>query len=154
MSRKATPPRSTEGRLDGLGIQLPAAPTPLGTYVEALQTGELLFLSGMLPIVDHKPVYVGTLGSGLDTNAGRDAARITALNALAAAKDHLGSLERIRRVVRIGVFMATSEGFIDHPGSLTERRIFFAMSLAHKTWRFVLLSESPAFRWVSQLNSK
>ena len=44
-----------ERRLQGLGIQLPAAPQPLGTYVETLQTGNLLFLSGMLPVVDHKP---------------------------------------------------------------------------------------------------
>jgi len=69
----------------------------------------------MLPIVDDKPLYVGALGLGLDAKAGRDAARITALNALATAKDHLGTLDRIKRVVRIGVFMATSEGFIEHP---------------------------------------
>ena len=53
-------------RLQDLGIQLPAAPTPFGTYVETAQTGNLLFLSGMLPVVDHKPKFVGRLGKELD----------------------------------------------------------------------------------------
>lgn len=107
--------RGAEGRLEDLGIQLPAAPTPFGSYVEAVQTGNLLFLSGMLPVVDHKPAYVGTLGSELDAKVGRDAARIAALNALASAKEHLGTLDRIKRVVRLGVFMATSGVSIDQP---------------------------------------
>jgi enamine deaminase RidA (YjgF/YER057c/UK114 family) len=109
-------PRSPEGRIEELGIQLPAAPTPFGSYVEAVQTGNLLFLSGMLPVVDHKPVYVGTLGTGIEAQIGRDAARIAALGALASAKDYLGTLDRIKRVVRLGVFMATSACFVDHPG--------------------------------------
>jgi enamine deaminase RidA (YjgF/YER057c/UK114 family) len=104
-----------EGRLEQLGIQLPAAPTPFGTYVEAVQTGNLLFLSGMLPVVDHKPKYVGRVGKELDLEAGRDAVRIAALGALAAAKNHLGSLDRISRVVRLGIFIATSGDSVDQP---------------------------------------
>ena len=104
-----------EERLRELGIRLPAAPTPFGTYVEALQTGNLLFLSGMLPVVDHKAKYVGRLGKELDTEAGRDAAYTAALGALAAAKEYLGSLDRITRVVRIGVFIATAGDFFDQP---------------------------------------
>ena len=72
-----------ERRLEELGIQLPAAPTPFGTYVETLQTGNLLFLSGMLPVADHKPKYVGRLGDELDVNAGRDAVYAAGLSALA-----------------------------------------------------------------------
>lgn len=98
-----------------LGIQLPAPPTPFGSYVETLQTGNLLFLSGMLPVVDHKPKYVGRLGKELDADAGRDAAYTAALNALAAAKEHLGSLDRVTRVVRLGVFIATSGDSFDQP---------------------------------------
>jgi enamine deaminase RidA (YjgF/YER057c/UK114 family) len=98
-----------------LGIQLPPAPTPFGSYVEALRTGNLLFLSGMLPVVDHKPKYLGRLGKELDIEAGRDAARTAALSALAAARAHLGSLDRVIRVVRLGVFMATSGDFFDQP---------------------------------------
>jgi enamine deaminase RidA (YjgF/YER057c/UK114 family) len=103
-----------EGRLQELGIQLPPAPAPFGTYVEALQTGNLLFLSGMLPVADHKPKYVGRLGNELDVNAGRDAAYTAGLSALAAAKQHLGSLDRVSRVVRLGVFIAASGDFLDH----------------------------------------
>ena len=106
---------SAERRLQDLGIQLPAAPTPFGSYVEAAQTGNLLFLSGMLPVVDHKPKYLGRLGKEVDVESGRDAARTAALGALAAAKEHLGSLDRVTRVVRLGVFMATSGDFFDQP---------------------------------------
>jgi enamine deaminase RidA (YjgF/YER057c/UK114 family) len=108
-------PGDPEYRLQELGIQLPAAPTPFGTYVEAVQTGNLLFLTGMLPVVDHKPKYVGRLGKELDAEAGRDAVYTAALSALAAAKQYLGSLNRVTRVVRLGVFMATRGDFFDQP---------------------------------------
>jgi enamine deaminase RidA (YjgF/YER057c/UK114 family) len=104
-----------ESRIKNLGIQLPAPPSPLGSYIEAVQTGNLLFLSGMLPIVDHKPAYIGKLGDELDTKAGLDAARIAALGAIAAARDYLGTIDRIKRVVRLGVFMVTAKNFADHP---------------------------------------
>lgn len=115
MSGQGLQQRGAESRLKDLGIQLPAAPVPFGTYVEALQTGSLLFLSGMLPVVDHKPKYLGRLGKELDTEAGRDAAYTAALSALAAARQHLGSLDRVTRVVRLGVFMATAGDFFDQP---------------------------------------
>jgi enamine deaminase RidA (YjgF/YER057c/UK114 family) len=115
VSEKGLQPRTAESRLQDLGIQLPPAPTPFGTYVEALQTGNLLFLSGMLPVVDHKPKYVGRLGKELDTDAGRDAAYTAALSALAATKQLLGSLDRVTRLVRLGVFIATSGDFFDQP---------------------------------------
>ena len=108
--------RSTaEDRMRDFGIQLPAPPTPFGSYVEAMQTGSLLYLSGMLPVVEHKPAYVGTLGLELDTTSGQDAARIAALGALAAARNYLGSLDRIKRVVRLGVFMVASGNTVDQP---------------------------------------
>src|SRR5580700_1744965 len=102
-------------RLLELGIKLPAAPTPFGTYVETVKTGNLLFFSGMLPVIDHKPKYLGRLGKELDAEAGRDAAYTAALNVLAAAKQHLGSLDRVTRIVRLGVFIATSGDFFDQP---------------------------------------
>jgi enamine deaminase RidA (YjgF/YER057c/UK114 family) len=104
-----------ERRLQEVGVKLPAAPTPFGSYVEALQTGNLLFLSGMLPVVDHKPKYIGRVGKELDVEAARDAAYTAALSALGAAKAHLGSLDRITRVVRLGVYIATSGDFFDQP---------------------------------------
>ena len=115
MSGKRPQAGSAESRLKDLGIHLPAAPTPFGTYVEARQTGNLLFLSGMLPVVDHKPKYLGRLAKELDVEAGRDAAYTAALSALAAARQHLGSLDRITRVVRLGVFISTSGDFFDQP---------------------------------------
>jgi enamine deaminase RidA (YjgF/YER057c/UK114 family) len=115
VSGKGAQPGGAERRLQDLGIQLPAAPTPFGTYVETLQTGNLLFFSGMLPVVDHKPKYLGRLGKELDAEAGRDAAYTAALSVLAAARKHLGSLDRVTRVVRLGVFMATSGDFFDQP---------------------------------------
>jgi enamine deaminase RidA (YjgF/YER057c/UK114 family) len=110
-------PRSdgAEHQLWELGIELPATPTPFGSYVEVVQTGNLLFLSGMLPVIDHKPKHIGRLGKELDGEAGRDAVYTAALNGLAAAKEHLGSLNRITRVVRLGVFIATSGDFFDQP---------------------------------------
>jgi enamine deaminase RidA (YjgF/YER057c/UK114 family) len=108
-------PSGAERRLEELGIQLPAAPTPFGNYVEATQCGSLLFLTGMLPVVDHKPKYLGRLGKELDVETGRDAARIAALGGLAAAKKHLGSLDKVARAVRFSIFMATHGDFFDQP---------------------------------------
>ena len=114
-SKKSSQPVSAERRLQDLGIELPPAPTPFGTYVETVQTGNLLFFSGMLPVVNHKPKYIGRLGKELDVEAGRDAAYTAALSVLAAAKRHLGSLDRVTRVVRLGVFLATFGDFYDQP---------------------------------------
>lgn len=111
----ADPHGGAERRLAELGIELPAPPSPFGSYVETVQTGNLLFLSGMLPVVDHKPKYVGRLGAELDADKGRDAVRTATLSVLAAAKKHLGSLDRVTRVVRLGVFIATAGDFFDQP---------------------------------------
>jgi enamine deaminase RidA (YjgF/YER057c/UK114 family) len=112
---KGSQPGGADRRLQDLGIGLPDPPTPFGSYVETVQTGNLLFFSGMLPVVDHKPKYVGRLGKELDAEAGRDAAYTAALGVLAAAKKHLGSLDRVTRVVRLGVFIATYGDFFDQP---------------------------------------
>jgi enamine deaminase RidA (YjgF/YER057c/UK114 family) len=112
---KGSLPDGAERRMQELGIQLPAPPTPFGPYVETVQTGNLLFFSGMLPVVDHKPQYVGRLGKELDVEAGRSAAYTAALGVLAAAENHLGSLDRVTRVVRLGVFIATYGDVFDQP---------------------------------------
>jgi enamine deaminase RidA (YjgF/YER057c/UK114 family) len=108
-------PVSAERRLQDLGIVLPNAPRPLGAYVEAVQSGNLLFLSGTLPIKDGKPQYIGRLGKELDPDAGRDALRTATLNALSAAKEHLGSLDRVSKVIRVGVYLATYGDFYNQP---------------------------------------
>ena len=101
-------------RLDKLGIVLPAPPTPLGAYVESSDTGNLLFLSGMLPVVNRKLSISGRLGENLSVKEGQEAARIASLNALAAAKQHLGDLDRIKKLVKLTVLIATTERFVDH----------------------------------------
>jgi len=106
---------SAERRLQELGIKLTPVPTPLGPYVETVQTGNLLFLSGMLPVIGHEVKFVGRLGKEFDTEQGRKATRIAALNVLSAAKEHLGSLNKVTKVVRLGVYLATEGDFLDHP---------------------------------------
>jgi enamine deaminase RidA (YjgF/YER057c/UK114 family) len=106
---------SAEQRLKELGITLPAPPEPFGTYVEAVQTGNLLFLTGMLPTEGHGAKFIGRVGAELDVEAGRKTARLAALNVLAVARKHLGSLDRVTRVVRLGVSMATSGDFREQP---------------------------------------
>jgi enamine deaminase RidA (YjgF/YER057c/UK114 family) len=104
-----------EQRLRDLRIALPESPRPFGAYVESVRSGRLLFLSGMLPVVDHKPKYVGRLGRELDAASERDALRIAGMNALSAARAHLGTLDRVTRVVRLGVFLSTYGDFFDQP---------------------------------------
>ena len=115
VSPGSSQPVSAERRLQDLGIVLPKPPHPLGAYVEAVQTGSLLFLSGMLPVKDGKLQHVGRLGKELDAEGGRDALRTATLNALSAAKEHLGSLDRVTKVVSVKVYMATSGDFYNQP---------------------------------------
>jgi len=106
---------SAEQRLKELGINLPAPPEPFGTYAEAVQTGNLLFLTGMLPTEGRVARFVGRVGAEFDVEAGRQAAHLAALNVLAVAREHLGSLDKVTRVVRLGVSVATSGDVRDQP---------------------------------------
>jgi len=114
-TREGSRPASAEQRLKELGITLPAPPEPFGSYLEAVQTGNLLFLSGMLPTEGRGAKFVGRVGAELDVEAGRKAARLAALNVLGVARQHLGSLDRVARVVRLGVSVATSGDVRDQP---------------------------------------
>jgi enamine deaminase RidA (YjgF/YER057c/UK114 family) len=114
VSPRSSQPAGAEGRLHDLGIVLPSGPQPLGAYVEAIQSGNLLFLSGMLPVKEGKLQYLGRLNKELDADAGRDALRTATLNALATAKEHLGSLDRITKVIGVRVHLATAGDFYNH----------------------------------------
>jgi len=83
--------------------------------VEAVQIGRLLFLSGMLPVVDRKPQFIGRLGGELSVEEGRKATELAALSALAAVREHLGSLDKVTGVAKLGVYIATAGDFRDHP---------------------------------------
>ncbi len=110
-----TQPASAERRLRELGIELPPAPTPLGAYVESVQTGNLLYLSGMLPVVGREPKFVGRLGKELDAEQGREATRIAALNVLSTVRNYLGSLDKVTGVVKLAVYLATEGDFFAQP---------------------------------------
>jgi len=119
VTQTATPessrPASAEQRLKELGIKLPTPPQPFGIYVEAVQTGDLLFLTGMLPTEGRSAKFIGRVGAELDVEAGRKAAHLAALNVLAVARQHLGSLDKVTRIVRLGVYVATSGDVRDQP---------------------------------------
>ena len=105
---------NAEQRLKASGIELPPPPKPLGAYVEAVQVGNLLFVSGALPLEGGVPKFLGRIGADLSIEDGRSAARLAALNALALARQHLGSLDKAQRVARLTVSLATTAEFRDH----------------------------------------
>jgi enamine deaminase RidA (YjgF/YER057c/UK114 family) len=106
---------TAEQRLRQLGIKLPVPPEPFGIYAEAVRTGNLLFLTGMLPTVGREAKFIGRVGAELDVEAGRKAAHVAALNTLAVARQHLGSLDKVTRIVRLGVSVATSGDVREQP---------------------------------------
>jgi enamine deaminase RidA (YjgF/YER057c/UK114 family) len=115
VTRKGSRSASAEQRLKQLGIKLPVPPEPFGVYAEAVRTGNLLFLTGMLPTEGRASKFIGRVGAELDVETGRKAAHLAALNVLAVARQHLGSLDKVARVVRLGVSIATSGDVRDQP---------------------------------------
>jgi len=101
-------------RLAKLGIELAASSTPLGANVESSDAGHFLFLSGTLPVVNPRLAISGRLGENLSVKEGREAARIASFNALAVAQEHLGNLDRPKKLVKRTVRMATAERFFEH----------------------------------------
>ena len=104
-----------EEKLISLGLKLPEAPKPVATYVPAVQTGNLLFLSGVLPMRNGQLAFMGKLGRDLTVPEGIEAAKAAILNALAIAKQELGSLDRITRVVKVVGHVASADGFAEQP---------------------------------------
>lgn len=108
---------SVEERLAQAGYPLPAAPAPAGSYVPALQVGDLVYTSGQLPMVAGAlpPEYTGTVGGAVDLERAREAAARCAVNALAAIKGVVGSLERVERVVKVVGYVASTPDFTGQP---------------------------------------
>ncbi len=104
-----------EEALQGMGVVLPEPSTPLATYVPAVQAGDLLFLSGILPLRDGKLAYEGKLGSDVSIEEGYEAAKLTAILALASIRKQLGSLDQLARVVRMCGHVASAPGFTQQP---------------------------------------
>lgn len=106
---------SREARLHELGLRLPEVAKPLASYVPAVRTGNLIFVSGQLPFVDGRMALEGKVGQEVDTEQARGLAQAAALNAVAAAADLAGGLEQIKRVVKLTGYVACVPGFTDQP---------------------------------------
>lgn len=106
---------SYEQKIAQLGLMLPSPPKPVATYIPAVLAGELLFLSGVIPLRDGKLVFEGKLGRELTVEQGYEAARVTLLNALAIVRHELGTLDRVKKIVRMTGHVASVEGFVQHP---------------------------------------
>jgi enamine deaminase RidA (YjgF/YER057c/UK114 family) len=106
---------SIEDRLRELNIELPAAPAAVGAYVPVIRTGNLVITSGQLPWVGDRLAYTGKLGADLTLAEGNEAARICALNAVAQLKAAVGTLDRVRQIVRLEGYVHCGPGFRQHP---------------------------------------
>jgi len=106
---------TTDQRIADLGLTLPPPPSPAGNYVPALQTGNLLYLSGAICLVNGEMTHSGKIGETRDLVYGQEAARVCALNLLAVAKAHLGDLDKISRVIQLNGFVNGIPGFADSP---------------------------------------
>jgi len=106
---------TVDERLQQLGVVLPPAPPPVGSYVPACQAGDLIFVSGVLPFQEGKILQPGKVGRDLSIEEGKAHARIAAINALAILQQELGDLSRVTRIVRLTGHVASAEGFGDQP---------------------------------------
>jgi len=104
-----------ESRIESLGLQLPETSAPAGTYVPALRSGKLLYLSGAICLVDGAMTHTGKVGGPRDIAYGQEAARVCALNLLAVARAKLGSLDVISQIVQINGFVNGVPGFSESP---------------------------------------
>ena len=104
-----------EQRLEQLGVSLPTPAAPVAAYLPCVRTGNLVYVSGQVPVVDGKPTHVGRLGETVGLEDGMAAARTCAVNVIAALKAELGELARVRRVVKLTGFVASTPEFTDQP---------------------------------------
>jgi len=109
---------SPEDKLKELGIELSESPKPLGSYVPAVQIGNLVFLSGILPLRSGKLTKTGRVGESVSIDEARDDARTAAINALSALKAHIGILSRVKRCVKITGYVASAPNFTEQPNVL------------------------------------
>ena len=106
---------SPQERLNQLGLALPPAPAPVGAYVPYVRVGNLVFTSGQLPMRDGKLMATGKVGEDLSIDQATEAARVAVLNAVAQVAGAAGGIDKIRRIVRLGVFVNSAAGFTDQP---------------------------------------
>jgi enamine deaminase RidA (YjgF/YER057c/UK114 family) len=105
-----------DDRLAELGVEIPDVVKPVAAYIPAVVTGNLVYTSGQLPMASGTLIATGKVGAGVSAETARDLARVCALNALAAAKSAIGSLDRVTRVVKVVGFVASDPSFTGQPG--------------------------------------
>ncbi|MEO8539756.1 MAG: RidA family protein [bacterium] len=106
---------SHEAKLKELGIELPPVPAAAGLYAPCVRSGNQLFVSGQVPMKDGAPMRKGKLGQGVTIDEANALARQCALQALAIVRGELGTLDSVSRVIRVAGYVASAEGFVDHP---------------------------------------
>ena len=107
---------SVDAKLSSLGLSLPAVSMPVANYVPYIIAGNMVIFSGTLPMQDGKPQFVGQIGGNLTIEQGQECARLCVLNILSHLKNALGgNLNKVRRVIRLGVFVNSSPAFDQHP---------------------------------------
>jgi enamine deaminase RidA (YjgF/YER057c/UK114 family) len=104
-----------EERLNTLGITLPEAIKPLGSYIPTVRVGELIFLSGVLPLKEGRLLKIGKVGSSLTLEEAQEAARLCIINALSILRDEIGSLDNVKRCIRLTGYIASEKDFIEQP---------------------------------------
>ena len=123
---------NVEEKLRQMGLELPEVAAPVAAYVPTVRTGNLVFVSGQVPRVKGEIQYRGHLGSDLSVEDGRAAARLCALNALAAVKKEIGDLDKVRRVVKVTGYVASAAGFTDQPKVVDGASLFLGELLGEK----------------------
>lgn len=106
---------SAEAKLHELGITLPNPPAPVAAYVPWVRSGNLVYVSGQIPMADGKMQFAGKVGADLSAEEGSQAARLCALNVLAQLRAAAGSLDKVTRVIKLNIFVASAPGFTAQP---------------------------------------
>jgi enamine deaminase RidA (YjgF/YER057c/UK114 family) len=106
---------SPEDKLKDLGIELPEAPNPLGSYIPVLRIRNLVFLSGMLPLIQGRLTRQGKVGKEISLDEAREDARVATVNALSVLKAHIVSLDKVKRCVKITGYVASEPDFVEQP---------------------------------------
>jgi enamine deaminase RidA (YjgF/YER057c/UK114 family) len=107
---------AVEDRIAGLGLAVPEVATPVAVYVPAVRSGNHVFTSGQLPMRSGELMRTGKVGGEVDAEAAYECARQCGLNAIAAVKAEIGDLDKVKRVVKVGVFVASTPDFTGQPG--------------------------------------
>ncbi len=123
---------TVEQKLQSMGITLPETPKPVAAYIPAIQTGDLVFTSGQIPMVKGELKYKGKLGIEFSKEDGYDAAKLCAINALSAVKSLIGDLDKIEQIIKVVGFVASADGFTEQPAVVNGASEFLQEALGEK----------------------